>query len=471
MNHDDQRSFPPLPGQDPRRSYPRGFVPVLAIALAVSLLTNLVVLGRLQEERDQGARAEARIEQQQDALDALRGGLAPQEDGPLARIIAAVERIRGLEFTERVEPDLLTSEQLAARVRTAFREDTDREEFEANQKVLAVFGLVDPEDDLFNLVRRAQEEQIGGFYDTREKVMVIETRNANAPTALDQVLLSHEFTHAVTDQHFDLGRLDKLQEARDDDEAFAFLSLVEGDAQLVSQLYVRAVMTEDEQAELFAEIGGIDTQEFDSLPAFLRETFEFPYTKGLEFVQAIHRRGGFEALDEAYRDPPVSTEQILHPAKYLADERDDPVQVTLPDVRAALGTGWTQIDAGGIGELDLLVIADEGAQSFSRTDARKAADGWDGGRYVGLSSDRGVLVAVETVWDSESEAREAATLFGRWLPLRYGNVGGPFDAGTGNRGWASDEGAGVIRRNGDRLTMVLGPDRASVERAASAFRA
>lgn len=460
----------PDPSDQRRRgpAVPRGAVPVFALVLAVSLLTNIVLGTRLEDERSEVAGLRRAVAEQQRALDALRGDLRGTSDDPLVQVSAAVERIRSLSFREDVTPELLTSAQLAQRVREAFTQDNDRAEFEANQQVLETLGLIAPGTDLWSLIQAANEEQIGGFYDSDEKVMVVEARDASRLGPLDRFVLAHEYTHAVTDQHFDLGRLDDLQERRDDDEAFAYLSLVEGDAQLVSELYVGSVLTQDEQLELLDEVNEISTERFDVLPEYLREVYEFPYRRGLEFVRALHRRGGFAAVDGAYRDPPVSTEQIMHPNRYIA-KRDDPVAVTLPDVRARLGDGWRRIDGGGIGELDVLLLADHGAQSIGRTDAQKAAAGWDGGAYIGLRSGKNVVVALQTAWDSESEAREAQALFERWLPLRYRNVGSVFDAGPSSKGWGSPDGAGIVARRGDRVTLVLGPDRATVERAFGAF--
>lgn len=455
------------PGWLGSRTYPRAVVPILAAALVVSLLTNLLLAIRIDDERAASAALRQRVDEQQDALDALRGEISGSGDA-LEQIAHAVERIRGLTFKQPVQPELLTSDELVARIRETFLTGDDREEFEANARVAVVLGLVDADVDLWEIVTAAQEEQIGGFYDTREQTMVVEARNARRPTPLDRLVLSHEYTHALTDQYVPLRRLDELREQRADDQALALLALAEGDAQLVSELYARSVLTDADQLELLREVAEIPSERLDQLPPFLREAFEFPYTRGLDFVRALHRSGGFEAVDAAYRDPPTSTEQILHPNRYVRT-RDEPVEVTIPELTRALGAGWRTIDRGGVGELDVLLIADHGAQSISRADARRAADGWDGGRYVGLESDAGVLVAAVTAWDSVAEAREATRLFARWLPLRFGNVGSAFDAGAGNRGWESPDGAGVVLRDADRVTLVLGPARRDVERAAAAL--
>jgi hypothetical protein len=109
-------------------------------------------------------------------------------------------------------------------------------------------------------------------------------------------------------------------------------------------------------------------------------------------------------------------------------------------------------------------------QFLPTPDAERAAAGWDGGRYTAAESDKGTVVAAMTVWDSETEARQATEILSRWLPARYKNQGNNVQlAGPTGRGWESPDGAGAVIRNGSRVLLVLGPDRASVDRARTAF--
>src|SRR5256885_9937378 len=73
------------------------------------------------------------------------------------------------------------------------------------------------------------------------------------------------------------------------------------------------------------------------LPRYLQDSLMFPYDGGLAFVNALYARlHGWALVDYALRRRrPSSTEQVLHPVKYLADERPLPV----PAPRAP-GQGW-----------------------------------------------------------------------------------------------------------------------------------
>jgi len=420
----------------------------LAIALTVAIVGDGALAVRLRDQQDATHRLEAELAQSEKTITDLQGSVRALPGDPLQKLEAAVSKLRGLTFKHAVQPELLTPAEFRARVHETFVSENKRADLSGTAKVLVTLGVIPANLDLYTFLQRLQEEQIAGFYDSKAKKLVVRANDIKDPSPLDRVLLAHELTHALTDQYYDLTRIDALQKARKDDEQEAFLSLAEGDAQLTMQLYAQQVLTPAEQQQLAEESAAMPSSNLDSAPKFISDELGFPYTTGLEFVTQLHSRGGFAAVDRAYDDPPKSTEQIIHPARYI-DARDDPVTVTLPDIAAKLGAGWKKIDDGGVGELDLRDIADfGGGQGLSEQQARTAAAGWDGGRYAGFSSTAGTLVAQEFVFDSESEAREAQHALSDWLALRYGNVGKEFSIGAGNgRGWdAGSEGAGEVLR-------------------------
>ena len=78
------------------------------------------------------------------------------------------------------------------------------------------------------------------------------------------------------------------------------------------------------------------------VPPVIQRELNTPYTDGLCFVRTVAPKMP-KGDDSIFDDPPASTEQILHPDKYLAHEA--PRKVDLPDLRPALGPGWQQIGA------------------------------------------------------------------------------------------------------------------------------
>ena len=72
------------------------------------------------------------------------------------------------------------------------------------------------------------------------------------------------------------------------------------------------------------------------MPLILRRQLEFPYDGGLPFVTALYDQGGCDAVNAAIQTPPASTEQVLHPEKYLR-QRGAGRRSTRPTSAASLG--------------------------------------------------------------------------------------------------------------------------------------
>ncbi|MDQ3779804.1 MAG: hypothetical protein M3354_04530, partial [Chloroflexota bacterium] len=157
-------------------------------------------------------------------------------------------------------------------------------------------------------------------------------------------------------------------------------------------------------------------------------------------------------------DPPVSTEQILHPAKYL--ERDDPTPVTLPDLAPAFDEEWNLIHENALGELQIGVLLDDQAVGefapVSAT-ASDAAAGWDGDTYQLWVDERGHEALVwRSVWDTTTDANEFATAIRDREAARYGTT---WEAiGHGSVELNAADVSLRVKRTGDRVTYILAPE-------------
>jgi hypothetical protein len=153
----------------------------------------------------------------------------------------------------------------------------------------------------------------------------------------------------------------------------------------------------------------------DKMPAILKETLVYPYTTGLAWVQRVETEGGWHGVDDVYKRMPESTEQILHPEKYTANEA--PVAVTLPaDLAARLGTGWTVPLTDTFGEFQTAIWLREGG--VAEPGASDAAAGWGGDRLAVMKGpDGGWAVAWKTAWDTAADAvafeKAATTALGK----------------------------------------------------------
>jgi hypothetical protein len=207
-------------------------------------------------------------------------------------------------------------------------------------------------------------------------------------------------------------------------------------------------------AEDFAELegGGVEANEevLANAPPIIRETLEFPYVRGIDFAMVLQSEG-WEAVNAAFADPPQSTEQILHPEKYLS--RDEPTLVALPPLTDTLGSGWHLVEAETLGEFQTSLYL---AQQVDRTTADQASEGWDGDQYaVYVRDDDDVLVFV-TVWDSPTDREEFVAAYGAYADSKYGQAA---DRGSSdNACWETASQTTCLAWGESKVTVVLGPD-------------
>jgi len=329
-----------------------------------------------------------------------RESLSVTSNPQINEIVRSVSEIRGLRPLAPISLDYMTREQLREKLEKDINKDYPTSEAEADERVLKEFGLISGDIDLHKLYLDLYTEQIGGFYDPETKELYV-VSEGNKLDALEELIYAHEVTHALQDQHFHLNPLLKKYEDKDDDAYLAVTSLVEGDARTVEREYlmrhpalIGRIQDEITQSD-------ISSEKLSSAPPIISETLLFPYEAGATFVAVLMREGGLVAVNKAFKDPPTSTEQIIHPERYI--NRDNPTLVDLPDLSQSLGKGWKKLEENLFGEFQTRVLLDGQIDDLT---ARKAAAGWDGDEFaLWTNGDQEVLVW-KSVWDSESDAKE-----------------------------------------------------------------
>jgi hypothetical protein len=277
---------------------------------------------------------------------------------------------------------------------------------------------------------------------------------------LDEIVFAHEMTHALQDQDLNLSGLTASQL---DDQNIAVTALIEGDATscqvdylMANKRLIPAVVAQMNSPEL-------SSAQLDSAPPYLRATLLFPYEQGLTFVNALKKNGGWSAVDKAYARPPVSTEQVLHPEKYLANEQ--PVKVTVPDLTSTLGSGWTAVDTNDFGELGVRVLL--AGQPESKPDANRAAAGWGGDEYRVWANGGQTAIVWQTAWDTTRDAGEFSDALGRYEAQRW-NVRAASPV-AGQRWFTSASAVTVIIEGGQDVTYILAPDAPTATRMVRAI--
>jgi len=114
-----------------------------------------------------------------------------------------------------------------------------------------------------------------------------------------------------------------------------------------------------------------------------------------------------KTMRRAYADPPVSTEQVMHSAKY--ESREAPVVVPVSEGLAGrMGEGWSIGTQDTFGEFQLQIWLRGRTGAVSSLSANAAA-GWGGDRIVLLDGPNGArAVAMLTAWDTPQDATEFA---------------------------------------------------------------
>jgi len=380
-------------------------------------------------------------------------------------IQADLSELRELTLKKPLPAKSLTSAELEEYLREK-TDASEREGLQADDAVLTLMGVLGPDDDLEQIVTSLYSEQLAGFYNHEEKAVFLVADSEQ--TAYDQMTLAHEYNHALQDQHFGLGKLNDA--VGDDDQANALDALVEGDSTLAMLLYGNEHVGAFDMLQAYSGAGGLESSALDASPAFIREFQMFPYEAGLEFVATLYEAGGWEAVNAAYQNPPLSTEQILHPERYR--EGDKPAVVTLPDLPARLSAGWQAVDSEVMGELGIRLAL---AAHLGPGAASLAAEGWAGDRYVLLQQGAAEPAALvwQTYWDDQEEADQFFSLFREYMEHRpaYREKFKQLIGALDRRCWLSVDGAICARQRERYVTLVIGPDEATVEQMVAALDA
>lgn len=289
---------------------------------------------------------------------------APAEPSELDRAVTElqdfVSRTRGLPFKAPVKATILDDDAFNAKLMDSGV--IDRAEIEKQAGILRALGLLDTSEDLEAAVSGVPSGVLG-FYHYVNKELVVRGTEVNA--AVKRVLV-HELTHALDDQHFTLYRPALLG---DNEGLDAFRSLAEGSAERVEHAYLDSLSTDDRAAAEAAPVLVEDA--LQRVPRVVQLAVAFPYVMGSRFVDGLWAYKGQAALDDAFRNPPTTTEHILVPQTYLAGHGAAAINDPPAD--------GPVIDKGTLGQLGLLLLL-----SGNLTDGTlaPAAAGWEGDRYV-----------------------------------------------------------------------------------------
>ena len=392
----------------------------------------------------------------------IASNLSPDQARTVDRLKAQVAEIRGLEWKRDLPIRIVPVAELDRRVAdlTAIERAKRPDDVAAVETVLKLLQLIPADVDYVSTIDELLKGGVLGFYDDEAKELFVAGNPDDDLSLAVQSTMVHELTHALTDQHFDFGgRSHALADQNLDEEAFALSALVEGDAELVRTLWSDKYLTSGQRRQAELETTG-DPSDFANIPNYVIQSLYFPYGSGLEFVTALHDKGGFAAVDDAYRQPPTSTEEILHPERFVPGR-----QWTRPPLADLAGaTGCAAVDASTIGEFDMYQVLDE---FLAADEARAAAAGWNGDAYRLVRC--GTAVGMVDRWqaDTAGDLDELADSLGRWARRWSGTNRLPEANGV----FSGPGGSGRIIRSADRIDLVIASDASTSDRLSAAVLA
>jgi hypothetical protein len=275
-----------------------------------------------------------------------------------------IQRVRELDFTSAVPIVVRTPDQARRLIDAEISRDQTDEQLRIGGISGAMTGLYPSGIDLKADALKFLSSQIIGFYEPHQKEMVIVKggfgeqilSGGHLTNRQEQMVLAHELTHALQDQHFGVDRM--IKRVKDnDDRALALKAVLEGDATIAGAGYVAGRLDDANLALIVASLADLPEKtaaQSPGVPLGILAPVSFQYADGVRFVATAWRRGGWNAVDALYRDPPQSTQQIMQPELYF-EHPSPPAQIKISGYDAML-PGWKKVDDDSYGELLLRVI-------------------------------------------------------------------------------------------------------------------
>jgi len=329
--------------------------------------------------------------------------------GMVPAIIGQVAAIRGLKVMGPVPCFVKNKEQVAISLKSLVKEKISDNRLMAEGGVYKAIGLIPKDFDYATGLIELYVSQLGGYYDPSHRYFVMADW---IPAAFQVPVAAHELTHALQDQHFDLNTFTSTK-IENGDKLMARSALIEGDATAAMMDYTRKASGQQPLASeasvsnimLQNLAGGGFSPSLGKVPQSLQLALFFPYTSGLRFAHELLRRGGYPAIDAAFKNPPSSTTEILHPEKYF----DNSLKLaTISEAELARGCVVEHRDTIG----EFLISALLSAATADKSLVSDAAAGWANDSVLLTKCSGGqTVVRWRIAWQSEKDRDEFLKLY------------------------------------------------------------
>ena len=386
-----------------------------------------------------------------------------------------IETLRGKKFTNEVPVFQVSAKELRAMSDRDLDKDYPGQKLKHYEELLAWVDMVPPHTDLKKAYGDFDAEQVAGLYDTDRKEMCIPMSPTNADSkvkkletaypGVDNIVLAHEFTHALEDQYWPLDDPEdnnpKL--STDRDTAHSFLTEGSATCEMIEAVPAEAKRTQAMDYFLAWNLihSGIGEAILDyaiagawrgsdalveGVPETIARSEAMPYAFGYSFCAEVMRKWGLDGLDYIYDHRPVSSEQVMHPRKAW-EWRDFPVQINIPD---ELPGEWEQMSMDSLGEAGIALLF--GCHFQNLRLGLEIGRGWDGDHVALFERPDGHrLLLWASSWDSTNAAGRFVAACGR----EREKVHQARITMSARLEWQRPDGrAGIAIRNGKRVILL-----------------
>jgi hypothetical protein len=293
-------------------------------------------------------------------------------------VVKEMSQITGWGIKTPLKKSIRSRADIHAYILKQMDDEKNAKERYASARSAEAFGLIPKGFNLDNFLVDLLTEQIAGLYDPKAHEFYIADW---IPADEQRMVMAHELTHALEDQHFDIEPW--VHAARPNDDAeMARESVLEGSAMaamLEYELKGKGLKLKDlPEFDPSVFVGDLaETPVLKKAPPFIKDSLMFPYFSGLTFSMSVLKSGGWPEFTSVFARPPANTQQILHPEMYFANRAPTPLKVELP--AAAPGENWALLEENSLGELGWKEVL---KQFLEEERAKETAAGWDGDEYA-----------------------------------------------------------------------------------------
>jgi hypothetical protein len=336
-------------------------------------------------------------------------------------VLAQMSVILHLPIKQPLKKSLRSKDEIRAYLVQADQDDKNDAQRYADDKSLEAFGLIPKDFPLDSFMLDVLTEQVAGLYDPKGKEFYIADW---IPADEQRDVMSHELTHALEDQSFNVDPW--IKAARPDDDAELARDAVSEGTALAAMLDYglrdqHVGVRDIGDVTALIRPGAVEEMDKDSklakAPVVIRDGLLFPYLAGTTFTQVfLKAHTGWADLHLIFENPPVSTQQIMEPQLYLKGVK--PAKVTLPKWKGLAPDDWKLLEENVMGQFGM----EEVLKQFLDPDrAEQLSPTWDGDRYAVFEDAKTKDLKLVWLLQLQSEA-DAARFFGQYseaLEMKY----------------------------------------------------